>query len=99
MRLSGTPFNLLDEHTGDAIYTWDYVMEQKAKRDWDILHKGDPNPYASLPHLNIFTFDLGKMLGKYQDEELAFNFHGSSELMKRSLYSPARCQIVSRSDL
>lgn len=75
LRLSGTPFNLLDEHTGDAIYTWDYVMEQKAKRDWDILHKGDPNPYASLPHLNIFTFDLGKMLGKYQDEELAFNFH------------------------
>lgn len=75
LQLSGTPFNLLDEHTGDAIYTWDYVMEQKAKRDWDILHKGDPNPYASLPHLNIFTFDLGKMLGKYQDEELAFNFH------------------------
>lgn len=75
LQLSGTPFNLLDEHTGDAIYTWDYVMEQKAKRDWDIHHKGDPNPYASLPHLNIFTFDLGKMLGKYQDEELAFNFH------------------------
>ena len=42
------------------IYTWDYVMEQRAKVSWDELHFGDPNPYASLPTLNIFTYDLGR---------------------------------------
>ena len=72
--LSGTPFNLLDNYKEDEIYTWDYVMEQKAKADWDKIHFGDPNPYASLPKLNIFTYDLGKLLHGYIDEEVAFNF-------------------------
>ena len=34
LRLSGTPFNLLDDFKEDEIYTWDYVMEQKAKNEW-----------------------------------------------------------------
>src|SRR5690606_15459721 len=72
--LSGTPFNLLDHYKEEEIYTWDYVMEQKAKNEWDEVHFGDPNPYASLPKLNIFTFHLGKLLSKYADEEVAFNF-------------------------
>ena len=74
LHLSGTPFNLLDNYKEDEIYTWDYVMEQKAKADWDKIHFGDPNPYASLPKLNIFTYDLGKLLHGYIDEEVAFNF-------------------------
>lgn len=74
LRLSGTPFNLFDEFKEEEIYTWDYVMEQRAKAEWDELHFGDPNPYASLPKLNIFTYDLGKLITKYADEELAFNF-------------------------
>jgi len=74
LHLSGTPFNLLDNYKEDEIFTWDYVMEQKAKADWDKFHFGDPNPYASLPKLNIFTYDLGKLLGSYIDEEVAFNF-------------------------
>ena len=74
LHLSGTPFNLLDNYKEDEIYTWDYVMEQKAKADWDKIHFGDPNPYASLPKLNIFTYDLGKLLHGYIDEEIAFNF-------------------------
>ena len=44
------------------VYTWDYVMEQKRKREWDTLHPGDHNPYADLPELRILTFDLGKSL-------------------------------------
>ncbi|MEY8022122.1 Eco57I restriction-modification methylase domain-containing protein [Muriicola sp. SD30] len=72
--LSGTPFNLLDNYKEDEIFTWDYVMEQKAKAEWDKIHFGDPNPYASLPKLNIFTYDLGKLLHGYIDEEVAFNF-------------------------
>ncbi len=62
LRLSGTPFNLLDDFKDEEIYTWDYVMEQRAKSEWDLLHQGDPNPYESLPKLNIYTYDLGRLL-------------------------------------
>ena len=75
LRLSGTPFNLLDDFNENEIYTWDYVMEQTAKRDWDKVHKGDPNPYAGLPKLNIFTFSLGSLIGNFADDDQAFNFH------------------------
>lgn len=74
LRLSGTPFNLLDDFKEDEIYTWDYVMEQRAKINWDELHFGDPNPYASLPTLNIYTYDLGRLLHEFVDEDVAFNF-------------------------
>lgn len=74
LRLSGTPFNLLKNFKQDEIYTWDYVMEQRAKADWDKIHFGDSNPYASLPRLNIFTYDLGKLLHEFAEEDIAFNF-------------------------
>lgn len=74
LHLSGTPFNLLDNYQEEEIFTWDYVMEQRAKADWDKIHFGDPNPYSSLPKLNIFTYDLGKLIDSYVDEEKAFNF-------------------------
>ena len=74
LRLSGTPFNLFDDFKEDEIYTWDYVMEQRAKAEWDEVHVGDPNPYASLPRLNIFTYDLGKLMKQFVDEDVAFNF-------------------------
>ncbi|MGL4993815.1 MAG: Eco57I restriction-modification methylase domain-containing protein [Bacteroidales bacterium] len=74
LRLSGTPFNLFDDHKEDEIFTWDYVMEQRAKQEWELYHFGDPNPYASLPRLNIFTYNLGESLAAYSDSELAFNF-------------------------
>ncbi len=74
LRLSGTPFNLLDDFKENEIYTWDYVMEQRAKASWDELHFGDPNPYASLPTLNIYTYDLGRLLNEFIDDDVAFNF-------------------------
>ena len=74
LRLSGTPFNLLDDFAEGEIYTWDYVMEQQAKATWDNLHFGDPNPYASLPTMNIYTYDLGRLLNDFADEDIAFNF-------------------------
>lgn len=75
LNLSGTPFNLLDDFNEDEVYTWDYVMEQQAKQQWDLDHFGDPNPYAGLPRLNILAFDLGKIVGQYADvEDRAFNF-------------------------
>lgn len=74
LRLSGTPFNLLDDHKEEEVFTWDYVMEQKAKIDWEINHLGDANPYASLPAIHIYTYDLGRLMSEYSDEEKAFNF-------------------------
>jgi len=74
LHLSGTPFNLIDDYKEEEIYTWDYVMEQKAKAEWDEIHFGDPNPYASLPKMNIFTYDLGKLINDFVDEDVAFNF-------------------------
>ncbi len=75
LRLSGTPFNLLDDYNEEEIFTWDYVMEQRAKAEWDLTHMGDPNPYESLPAINIYTYDLRSLLGsEYCDDEKAFNF-------------------------
>lgn len=74
LRLSGTPFNLLDDFKEDEIYTWDYVMEQRAKASWDLTHFGDHNPYAELPTMNIYTYDLGRLLHEFADEDVAFNF-------------------------
>ena len=74
LRLSGTPFNLLDDHKEEEIFTWDYVMEQRAKIDWEITHLGDTNPYASLPAIHIYTYDLGRLMSDYSDDEKAFNF-------------------------
>lgn len=74
LRLSGTPFNLLDDFKEDEIYTWDYVMEQRAKASWDLTHFGDHNPYAELPTMNIYTYDLGRLLHEFVDEDVAFNF-------------------------
>ncbi|MBP5768770.1 MAG: Eco57I restriction-modification methylase domain-containing protein [Fibrobacter sp.] len=75
LKLSGTPFNLLNDYEESEIFTWDYVMEQKAKAEWDLTHFGDPNPYSSLPKLNIYTFDLGKLVANFSDSDLAFNFY------------------------
>ena len=77
LALSGTPFNLLDKFGEDNVYTWDYVMEQKKKSEWDLVHYGDHNPYADLPKMHIFTYDLGEKLKEYVSDEYgtkAFNF-------------------------
>ena len=78
LALSGTPFNILDEYDEESIYTWDYIMEQECKSEWDKLHFGDSNPYEELPELRIYTYDLGDLLHSsnyitYEDK--AFNFH------------------------
>jgi hypothetical protein len=86
LRLSGTPFNLLDDYKEEEIYTWDYVMEQRAKSNWDKIHFGDPNPYASLPRLRIYTYDLGKLLDKFIDEDVAFNFREFFRINKEGTF-------------
>jgi len=77
LALSGTPFNLLSQYDEDHVYTWDYVMEQRKKNEWDLVHQGDHNPYAELPKMHIYTYDLGEKLKKFVTDEYdtkAFNF-------------------------
>ena len=76
LALSGTPFNILGNYDKN-VYTWDYIMEQRCKAEWDNEHFGDSNPYDELPKMNIFVYDLGKLLGnRYVElEDKAFNFH------------------------
>jgi superfamily II DNA or RNA helicase len=73
--LSGTPFNILHKHEEENIYTWDYVMEQEAKLNWDLYNPGIPSPYAELPALSIFTYDVDTFAVHIGD--LGENFHDS----------------------
>ena len=77
LALSGTPFNILDDYE-DNVYTWDYISEQRCKADWEDKNFGDSNPYAELPQMNIFTYNLGDLLknaAAYVElEDKAFNF-------------------------
>lgn len=82
LELSGTPFNILHKHEENDIYTWDYVMEQRDKINWDEENPGAPNPYAELPALTMFTYDIDTVathvgsLDAYMDAlDGAFKFH------------------------
>lgn len=76
LELSGTPFNIMDKYDADHVYTWDYVMEQQAKYRWDVKHPDKPNPYAGLPKVNMFTFEMSDKFkeAQFTDERKSFNF-------------------------
>ena len=77
LELSGTPFNLLDQYEDNQVYTWDYVMEQEAKYEWDKEKSGEPNPYEGLPKVSMFTFEISDQFthNNYQDlVDKSFNF-------------------------
>lgn len=72
--LSGTPFNLYEDFNGDEIYTWDYIAEQTAKHNWSLEHPNEKNPYAELPKMNIFTYDITKNIDNILDQTGVFSF-------------------------
>ena len=77
--LSGTPFNILSQFEPEEIFTWDYVMEQKAKEEWNVNHPNEANPYEGLAKLNIYTYNLGDVYGNNPEyvkktEDDYFNF-------------------------
>ena len=63
LHLSGTPFKMLanDQFAEDAIYNWTYADEQKKKREF-IPEPGTDNPYAKLPQLNMFTYQMSEII-------------------------------------
>lgn len=76
LSLSGTPYNLLGQYE-ENVYTWDYVMEQRRKKVFMEQYPDLHNPYADLPEMRIYTFDLSKEIPtayRYETEDMAFNF-------------------------
>lgn len=63
LHLSGTPFKSLAKQvfSEDAMYSWTYADEQKAKAEW---HSDDDsaNPYANLPKLNMYTYQMSDII-------------------------------------
>lgn len=59
--LSGTPFKALasEQFSNAQIYNWSYADEQARKENWD---RDDYNPYAPLPRLAMFTYQLSNMI-------------------------------------
>lgn len=83
LELSGTPFNLLDQYEEEQVFTWDYVMEQQAKVDWEKKHTDLPNPYAGLPKVSMFTFEMSRQFKDalfQNDDKRAFNFKAFFEV-------------------
>lgn len=62
LHLSGTPFNALasGKFSEEQIYNWTYADEQELKEQWDA--KLSHNPYASLPKLNLFSYQMSSMI-------------------------------------
>ena len=78
LHLSGTPFKALanDKFSDNAIFNWTYADEQSAKRDWK-SPEGDENPYATLPQLNMLTYQMSEII---RDElEQGIEIHGETE--------------------
>ena len=97
LNLTGTAFNLVEDFDEKNTYTWDYIMEQQAKRDWDLTHQGDPNPYACLPQMNIWTYNLGTLLLNFgEEDEVAFNFR---EFLRTSTGTDGREHFVHEQDV
>ncbi len=58
--LSGTPFKALatGRFIEEQIFNWTYTDEQRAKAEYAAAHPGGTNPYASLPEMRLFTYQM-----------------------------------------
>lgn len=63
LHLSGTPFKALanSKFEDRAIYNWTYADEQEKKANWD-NSKQEENPYANLPKLNLYTYQMSEII-------------------------------------
>ena len=63
LHLSGTPFKALanSKFEDRAIFNWTYADEQERKDNWDNSQQ-EENPYATLPKLNLFTYQMSEII-------------------------------------
>ena len=62
LHLSGTPFKAIanEKFPDGAIFNWTYADEQAAKAEWNDSEQ--ENPYADLPKLNLFTYQMSEII-------------------------------------
>ena len=85
LELSGTPLNLLENYPEEQVFTWDYTMEQEEKLRWSIEKPNEPNPYETLPRMNMFIFEMHNK-EKYEDINKAFNFKEFFRIKEDNLF-------------
>lgn len=70
LHLSGTPFKQIADQKfpEEAIYNWTYTDECQAREAWSGLGS---NPYADLPQLNMYTYQMSRMLVEKLEEARA----------------------------
>lgn len=71
LHLSGTPFKAIakNEFSEEQIFNWSYIDEQEAKENWDTTISS--NPYESLPTLNLFTYQMSKIVEEEVSQGIA----------------------------
>ena len=74
LHLSGTPFKSLAKQvfSEDAMYSWTYADEQRAKAAWD-SDDGSQNPYANLPKLNMYTYQMSDIVKEQLEQGIEIN--------------------------
>ena len=72
LHLSGTPFKALsnEKFKSDAIFNWTYTDEQKKKAEY--ANRAD-NPYASLPRMNMFTYQMSEIVAEKLQQGVEIN--------------------------
>lgn len=62
LHLSGTPFRVLasGKFAQNQVFNWTYTDEREALEAWD--DDTQDNPYAALPMLNMFTYQVSRMI-------------------------------------
>ena len=80
LHLSGTPFKALanSKFREEEIYNWTYADEQKAKREWDSSSE-EENPYATLPQLNLYTYQMSEIIRDKLKQGADFDNDGETE--------------------
>lgn len=73
LHLSGTPFKALanDKFPDEAIFNWTYADEQRAKQQWNDAEGN--NPYATLPRLNLYTYQMSEIIKDELDQGIEIN--------------------------
>ena len=74
LKLSGTPFNLLDRYSKDEVFTFDYNEEMKRKTEWNAKKEGYANPYARMPQIHLRTVELASIIKRFKTDDNAFSF-------------------------
>ena len=71
LMLSGTPFRAIQngEFAEDQIFNWTYSDEQAAKAEWARTKPDEPNPYATLPRMNMLVYKMPDRIARVAERE------------------------------